>query len=52
MDVFTLMVISCIALFLIIVMDDKIVDPWTRKQIEKDLAELQKLREKQKELKK
>ena len=49
MDALTALLICCAICCIVLVIDDKAIEPWTHKQIEKDLSKLQKLLEKRKE---
>lgn len=49
MDALTALLICCAICCIVLVIDDKVIEPWTHKQIEKDLSKLQKLLEKRKE---
>ena len=46
MDALTTLVICCAIYYIVLVLDDKVIEPWTHNQLEKDLSKLQKLLEK------
>lgn len=46
MDVLTALLICCAIYYIVLVIDNKVIEPWAHNQLEKDLSKLQKLLEK------